>query len=394
MIKRFLIILLCCSTLMSCSHLTRLNQRAIIQAIAIDYVPASNEFNLALLAFTPEGGGGPTSIDPSQANAKIIYTSGKTQSEALKNATELQGKQLFLGDNRLVIIGHDAAKTKLREILSFFNNNPHTRTDVAFVTTVNLAQDIIQLPLSQGLTPVDVFTNLLENTKIHGKGISSKLLDVSQAEISETLSSALPVIEINQTPTLSTVTTANQDEQIEPLSKLKLNGSAVFKEGKLVGFLNESDSRGLSFIRNQLTQTVYSDTTDVITNGTFLLYKSQTKLSLSHTDPLTISIKIKPKASILEIDKVDGVEHLSDEDLQTLTAKIEKQIYYDCFAVIHKALHVYGTDLFHFGDTIWKQDPALYKTLKPNYDTILKTLKFEIDVDINLNRQGLEKVYE
>ena len=394
MIKRFLTLFICCSVLISCDHLTRLNQRAIIQAIGIDYVPALKEFNLALLVFTPEGGGGPTSIDPSKPNSKIIYTSGKTQSEAFKNATELQGKQLFLGDNHLVIIGHDAAKTKLREILSFFNNNPNTRTDVDFVTTHHLAQEIIQLPLSQGLTPVDVFTNLLENTRVHGKGVRSKLLDVSQADISETLSPVLPVIEINHEPKADTSKTSDADTKIEPLSKLRLTGSAVFKGGKLVGYLNESDSRGLAFVRNELTQTLYSDTTDVITTSTLLIYNSKTKLSLTSTDPLTISVKIKPKASILEIDKIEGVEYLTDKDLQELTTKIEKQIYYDCFSIIHKALHVYNTDLFHFGDTIWKENPEFYKTIQPNFDTILKTIQFDIDVDINLNREGLEKIYE
>ncbi len=447
MVKKLLLFLAALIVLTGCEETPRLNERAIVQAIGIDYIPELDLFKLAILVFSPEGGGGPTSIDPNKSNAKIIISQGKSQSEAFKNATMLQGKELFLGDNRLVLIGYEASKEKLPAILGLFNTNHETRSDVAFATTTHTAAEIIQLSLSQGLTPVEVLSNLLKNTKIHGKGIRSTLLDVSQDYLSATVSPVLPVLEIhsetifdedhlyglmyedeaelkkkeildsqkNEADTIKnrdesgdidaksgeqgadpTSSAKETPEEIETLTKVKLDGSAVFLTDKLVGYLDEYESRGLAFIRGELDKTVYQASTDAIESGSFRIYDatSNIRLNKSVESPLTLDVNIKAKATILGITLAYGIQRADDAQIAKLTKEVEKQIYDECHDVIYKSIRVYNADIFHFGDTIWKQDPELWRTLEPNFSHLLQTMQVNVNVQLNVNRVGLEYRYE
>ena len=423
MIKRFCMLCSLLFILSGCDDLTRLNQRAIVQAIGIDYIEELDLFKLSLLVFAPEGGGGPTSIDPSKSNSKIISSTGKSQSEALKNATLLQGKTLFLGDARLVLLGRSAAETKLRHIIGFFNTTPETQSDIAFATTNNTAESIIKLSLSQGLTPVDVFSNLLEKTSLHGKGISSKLLDVSQDYLSSTMSPVLPVIEIHrddffdqkkfnetlysdidptkendtldETEKDENSTTSTLPEEIETLTKLKLTGSAVFLGGNLVGYLDEYESRGIALIRNEVTRTIYQAKTDCIESGTLRLYDPHAEINLvKDSDPLTLSVDIKSNATLLGVTAPHGSKRICDTDIIELTEAVERLIYKECHDVIYKVTRIYDSDVFHFGDTIWKQNPELWVQIKDNYSNVLQEIEVDVNVDVNINRIGLEYPYE
>ena len=89
--------------LTGCMHAIRLKDRAIVQAVGIDW--KDERYQLTFQYFVPEGSGGQTAFDASKLNNNIIRSSGSTITEAVSQAGRDQGRQLFFGSNRIVEIG-------------------------------------------------------------------------------------------------------------------------------------------------------------------------------------------------------------------------------------------------------------------------------------------------
>ena len=104
-----------------CIPSVELNERAIVQAIGVDTVKGG--YRVSLQIFSPGGGDGPTEINAGQQNAKMITAEGKTISDAIQQATLEQGRQIFYGHNRLLVIGESTVKKGISDILPFFNLN-------------------------------------------------------------------------------------------------------------------------------------------------------------------------------------------------------------------------------------------------------------------------------
>lgn len=67
-------------------------------------------------------------------------------------------------------------------------------------------------------------------------------------------------------------------EKIEPPGRLKYSDLAVFKKDKLIGWLNEKESKGYRYIKNKVTNTVGSLSCPEGGNIAVEVMKSETKV--------------------------------------------------------------------------------------------------------------------
>ncbi|HAX73585.1 MAG TPA: hypothetical protein DCY20_08670, partial [Firmicutes bacterium] len=173
------------------------------------------------------------------------------------------------------------------------------------------------------------------------------------------------------------------------------DGTAVFKENKMVGYLTENETRGLIFLRNHIKETLYPGKTDKVEYSTVQIYKANRKITMTQkNDNIIMNIHIKASGNLKEFLLGSDIEFLSDGDVNQLEQNIASQIEDDCRAVIDKAMNEYGVDLFYFGDMIWKSDPDLWKTIKEDQIDYLKKINVQYTIEVNLNRVGLEQVLE
>ena len=117
--------------------------------------------------FSPavEGGGG---ISATADNAKIIEASGNTVSEAVQNAMMVQGKQLFVGHNRIVILGAELAKRGLEQPLSYFSANAWSRQGVYLAVASDTANEILTAKINQGILPAETLEKIVQNAEDNG----------------------------------------------------------------------------------------------------------------------------------------------------------------------------------------------------------------------------------
>lgn len=397
MIKKIIFCLFITFSLTACTKVDPLSERLIVESIGIDYDEQNRNYLLSIQLFTPQGGSSPTTIDPTQSNIKLLETQGSSLYEALENATLLIGDNFFYGNTRIILLGEEASKDCLQEVMDFLNNFSETSANLMLVSTKGKALDVLKLNITEGITPGVALINLLKNSRLSGNSIDFSFLEFSQAFLSQTVSPVLPVIKLTEkqesTDSSSEKGDSKSSSKTPNVSPITLDGTAVFFNKKLMGYLTNIESRALAIMRNKIESANYKVKIDKLKYANILLYDLHSKIKIEKEgNSIYAKVTIKAQGDLKAFTYSDGVNGLKDEDIQQLEEEVKKVIEADCQQLINKSLKVYQVDLFRLGDKIWKKDKTVYRQILDNYADFLKIFEVTLDIDVNLNRIGLESV--
>ncbi len=110
--KKILCLLLCLILLLftGCLDSVPLGKRAVVRTVGLDY--ENGEYTAALQLYgQSDSPGGP----------EIITAKGDTLAGLFSNAAIQQGKQLFLGNLRLILFGASLSAEGIEDVLGFLN---------------------------------------------------------------------------------------------------------------------------------------------------------------------------------------------------------------------------------------------------------------------------------
>ena len=100
--------------LTGCADTTELGSRAIIQAAAIDC--SDGVYRVSALMFSSSGSGGDV-VDASRENVIKVCGEGTTLSEAIDNVSLTDGKEIYLSETKLLILGSGFEKASVTDAL-------------------------------------------------------------------------------------------------------------------------------------------------------------------------------------------------------------------------------------------------------------------------------------
>lgn len=174
-----------------------------------------------------------------------------------------------------------------------------------------------------------------------------------------------------------------QDEE------LVISGAGIFKEFKLIGYLNEIENRDVAF----LNQEVVADGLDTDFDGRELSLlvtstKSKKKLVDSGEEPkvlFSVRVECQVHEYILNTSKnIDSQKILRSME-KTMADKLKKSLK----KTIRKLQGDYNADIIGVSGYLDKFHPKLWKQLKDDWETIFPHLDIDVEVDVKIRRRGL-----
>lgn len=164
--------------LLSGCEATELGGRAIIQAASVDH--DGHEYIVSALLFSSGGGSG-GEIDPSNENVIKVTGKGATFAAAVDDISLTDGKEIYMSETRLLILGSGFAdadvtpllETAARDMRFSLNtlvccaDDPELLTDLHFTEGMTAAQkpvDMIENAYRAGVSPRADLLTLLNNT--------------------------------------------------------------------------------------------------------------------------------------------------------------------------------------------------------------------------------------
>lgn len=371
-----------------CWNYYELSDLAIITSIGIDKI--DDNFQISLIIANTSGESSGTDVS---AKTTILTGTGKTLNEAFIDAKTKSSKEIYTGHFSLLLISEEVANENMYEVLESILRNPESIRKVTFVVAKNKTSNEILKTLS----PLETFPSetILLNIRnsVNSIGISHEVnvSDFVYNIVNYGIDNMLPTITIEGKNSEENTTEALKETEMEAV--LKVDEIALFKDYKIVGYLDYEYSKNINILTNKVTSltkniSCYDDIDKYIS---IKVDDPKTSIDLDSSS-LKYKFKIKAEGSIYETNcKLD----LKDPKV---IKKIEDSIRSYMYSNLKDTINLikdYEVDVLGLGNLLYKKDYKKWYSLKDNWDYIYKNLDFDIDIDFNLKTKGsLENTIE
>ena len=169
-------------------------------------------------------------------------------------------------------------------------------------------------------------------------------------------------------PSIKLINDSKEGENIENTEETKVNTKyelsnlAIFKDDKLIGYLDEEQSKTYNILQNKINNTILTYECDKDKYMSVEIIDSKSSMDVSNKKA---NIEVKLSGNLNEyncsksLDNKKTIEQIEKEFEQKLTETITKNI--------NEVRTEYNSDIFGFLDNIYKKDYKTYKTIKNNW---------------------------
>lgn len=398
----FMVIMLCLS---GCVNYIELSDRAIVQALGVDYLPDKKTYRISLQYFSQTSEGGQNQIDKTQANVLKSVGEGDSILLAAKNASIMTGKDLLLSENRIVIIGNELCKYDLKSTLEFFVANYHSHPMVRVVAAENTAEEIIDVKFKEGYVSSQHLVNLLNNAHQETKTLDSLVFRIMTDMCSSTGSAYIPLMKISEQKTDGTIPPeggsgsesggsekggegggANGNEQSE--KTVILDGGIIFADYKAVGKADANAATGLQLLSSRAVEYSVNAEDESNQKYTVTMFNINTKLNPVITDgELSYDIVI---SSTGRLDERGSVSETDTDAILSIEKAAENKIETMLYDTIQLVKDEYGADIVGFENALRHSYPNFLRENSDKIPELIQGAECRVKVSIDLFSLGLQ----
>jgi spore germination protein KC len=371
--------------LTGCWDRRELNDLGISVAMGIDKI--DNEYQVTAQVVQPGDVAQKKSGGVSGTPVTMYEARGVTIFEAIRKMTTTSPRIIYSAHLRVVLLGEDLAREGIGQAMDLLSRNYELRTDffilVAKGTTAAKALSILT-PLEK--IPADkLFKSIETSEKTWAPTMAVTLDELITDFVSEGKHPVLSGVEV----------IGNKDvgryqmniQTLRPAAELQNAGLAVFRKDKLIGWLNEEESKGYNYILNNVISTVGH--VPCPNGGNIALEISHSKATIKgyvrNQNP-HITIDLRSEQNIGEVEcRIDLTKAAAFQDLEQRARKESLRILNRTIDVVQTK---YKVDIFGFGNIIHRSDPKAWKSLKKDWDKHFAEASIDINVYIKIKHTG------
>lgn len=377
---KFLILLLL-PLLSGCYNYRELNDLGITTAVSIDY--KDNNFYVIAEVINPI-----KQQDASSSNNSpfVNYNSSSSSlQDAFRKVVLESPRQLYAAQLEIIVLSEEVVNNHLEEVLEYFARDPESRTEIKIIVakTEDSTKAITLQTLLTSLSSSNIINSLDLQSKVLGMSYPVTLNELLNMYIDPYLEVVLPSMTL-----YGNYEIGDEKENIttsSPKAIVKIDGSTITKDNKILGYLDLEESKILNLINGKLKETIikmnYYD-------GYIIFEPNRIKVSREldiKNNIIKINIsgysKTKEIQSNIDLKDPKEVEKLN----KALNMELEKKIT-DTFNSIREK---YGTDVFGFQELYYRTN---YKYFKENctnwYENIYPKIKLEVKANVRLYEKG------
>lgn len=320
---------------------------------------------------TGQGGG----VGGDKKRVWNLTVAGNSFFEAQREYSTRTDYPPFFEHIKTILISEDVARSGVIEPIDMLTRDPEMRRGMKIFVTSGEARKLLDIePKVDDYSSIyisDLTENLNKTSRMPHKTDLGKMAESLHGGKSFILPGLIPDGE-----------------------EVKYAGGAVFKEGKMVGWLGELDIN-------------YSKwAADAIMGGTIVVPMPDHPGDLITLEISSADTNIRPEVSDGDITlhikskaKVYIGEQFRDEFYNTFFVQFTKEFEKSAEEKVAKGMkdtieyvqNEYGADIFFFYKAIERYAPDTWDRVKDNWDEVFRDVKLDIDVDVKMIQRGLIK---
>jgi Ger(x)C family germination protein len=276
------------------TNATELNNRAIVQAVGIDY--SQDNYQLTIQFYNPQ----------SQAQTKIVKANATTIQDAIEKINLTNSRELYFSHNSFIAVGMNATQ-KISDILTHFNTNSDTRPNVALVVTDH-AEKLIEFTNNEDKVPAQSVSQIIDTAHKKGCATNPHLFQILRLRNSQSHAYPIAYVAVN-------------NEQIVP------NGTVIFKNDNVNLFLDKEKTFGYNLVAGKVKDTTLNlnNVPVNIKSSTCLVKPTLENNTATFTVDIQVTVKSNDQSQKSKIE--DYLYHQAQTSISTIFLEGECDIY-------------------------------------------------------------------
>ncbi len=362
-------------SLAGCWDSREIDTLAIVMGIGIDKAKQQDEITVTTQIVNPEQIGTPGSNGGVTGGKKAywnVHGTGKTMSEAMAEIIHQLSRKLFFPHDKIIVFGKEAAIEGIGEHIDFFMRNYEIRLNSLVLITECYASNLLDVEREIERIPAMSVADLEEIQEVTSQISVFRLYEFVLRLMSETTSPVAAYIETIET---------------EDGKTFRLQGTAVFKEDKMVGTLTRDETRGFLWVIGEVIEgTSMIEYPDKEHPVTIAILNANSKIYLELKDDMPV-FKIKIECDVGIENLPASVDLIHSDTLKDIEKAYEDEIRKKVLSALDRARELH-TDIFGFGERVRKKYPKKWKLIKGRWDELFQKVEVEILPEANLRESG------
>ena len=373
MLAAWLLMLL---SLGGCYSSHEINGFAIVMGVGIDKgdTPGNHLVTVQIAkasALKSESGGSGGSSGGGGKGYVMVRNESETISSAIQGITYMVSRDPYFAHNQIIVIGKAVAEQGIADEIDFFMRDYEGRLNTPLIIANDRADSILAEETELEKLPAVQLHDMLKMQRLTSSCVYLTLRDFMISILSKTTSPVLPIVELY----------TNQEGKV----KARMGNTAVFKNGKLIGELDKTQTRGLLWV----TGKIQSGALDVnALNGklSFELVESSSSIEPVLKDGrFSVQVSVNQTMSVSEADTTENI--MKPENADRMNAAAQQVIAREVQAAIDQAKAL-KSDVFGFGEAIRRRYPGQSKQALADWDSEFPQLEVNVSVTAMIRSTG------
>lgn len=299
------------------------------------------------------------------------------------------GKKLFLPETKILVVGEGLAREGIEKVTDFYERDHEPSTRNFLLIAKGEAKEIMET--ESGIEKVWAYgiADTVGAVRAHGKAPAIEVKTFLKDVQSKTTAPVATAVHVVHKVKEGGGAEQEQKKQAIPTKQIKVSGTAVFRQYKLTGWLDEKETRGLLWV------------TGKINSGIIVVPIPGSEDKLLAFEIIRANANIKPEISggkvsiIVEVEEEGNVGEVQPDTVditkpgfwQELEERKKAAIEEEIRASVIKAKDL-NADIFGFGELVRRKYPREWKQLEDKWDEIFPTLEVKIAVAAKIRRTG------
>lgn len=384
---RLLLLILASTLLPGCWNSRELNDLAIVSAIGIDQSAEDGKYQVTFQVVNPSATATNEGASTGQPPITTYTSSDETLFGALRKTSKKASRQLFFAHTQLIIVGEQVAKSGIHPLFDIFERSHELRLNsIVLISRHDSAASILKVLLPiENLPSLGMVKKTRNTAAVWGENSETSIYDLIHSATGE---SELTISGVKLAGDVEEGKKNSNLEQTTPKTAVVMSGLAVFKDGKLLDWLDGEQARGALRAQDRLKQTnqnIHLEEDGGVVAVNIVYSKTNIRIEMRQGKPV-IHLSIQEKGIINEAK--------SEVDLSTRQAitALERTMSKACKEEVQNALQYAQerqTDIFRFGDELKRVQPEVWEKVKPDWNTLFGQAELDIQVESFIRSTGM-----
>ncbi|MEN6316475.1 MAG: Ger(x)C family spore germination protein [Clostridiaceae bacterium] len=344
----------------------------IVTGIALDKANDPEQLDISLqIGKTKSNVSNSDKSNPQQDPTIQLKTTAYTMMEGLMEFNRDSSRTLLLQHNQVLLLGSALAEQGIKDHIDLFLRDHEARMEVLVMITDGRADEVLSAKLDQEKISGMFLAHEMQDLYAVSPYYRIRMLDFASRLRDGTTSPVAPIVAVVET---------------DNKQGIKFNGFAVFKDGKMIGRLNNDEVLGYIWAMGNVEQCGVVADCD-LGRSVFQIINLDTERDVTLRPDGGVRVTLSVDAT-LNIDELRGFNGMTSKDLMPYLVDLAQSEIRRKITGTFETAQTLNADIYGIGTSVHREYPKEWKELKNRWNELFPDIELDVQVKVHIPATG------